>query len=71
LSACENRENNGVSTTTVPGINDALLLAHDRGALLSEVGLPWARAGQRLSAVDYLSFPTRFSAAETAPPALR
>ncbi|MSS69983.1 MAG: Gfo/Idh/MocA family oxidoreductase [Candidatus Latescibacteria bacterium] len=44
--------------TAVRGMTEAVLRAHENAALFSELGLPWARAGDRISLEGYRYFPT-------------
>jgi hypothetical protein len=57
------RDWDGSVAAAVRGLSSHLQTAHDEAALLSELGIPWARAGLRIETADYHRFPTRFSAA--------
>ena len=51
----EDREKDAV---VVRGMTEAILAAHEQGALFSELGLPWARPGEKVSLEGYRYFPT-------------
>lgn len=54
-------EDEGGPAVAVRGINDLLLQAHESGRLLSEIGVPWARACEKQDVKSYSAFPRRFS----------
>lgn len=51
----EDREKDAV---VVRGMTEAILEAHEKGALFFEMGVPWARPGRRVSLEGYGYFPT-------------
>lgn len=52
---------NGEQATVVTGIEDAMKAAAEAGKLLSEHGLPWARATEPFDLAGYESFPQRWT----------
>ena len=53
-------DRDGVPTVAVQGINEHVRRAHECGALFSEIGVPWARPGEKQIIGDYAAFPVRF-----------
>lgn len=51
-------EDPATGVTAVRGMTEAVLQAYEKAALFSELGLPWARPGERISLKDYRYFPT-------------
>ena len=55
------RPRDGSIAVAVRDLSTHLRTAHDEAALLSELGVPWARSGRPIDTDAYACFPTRFS----------